>query len=148
MSDFRTILVPVDFSSHASSALKLAVRMAQDSSATVHVLHAYALPLALNSPYPVKIPESVLEALREEAARKLEETLDEVSASGVKFEKHLVQASPAAGIVDAARDLEVDLIVMGTRGLTGLAHVLLGSVAERTLRAAPCPVLTVKSDED
>ena len=58
MSHFRTILVPVDFSSHASSALKLAARMAKDSGATVHVLHAYALPLALNSPYPVKMPES------------------------------------------------------------------------------------------
>ena len=148
MSHFQSILVPMDFSSHASAALKLAVRMARDSGATVHVLHAYALPLALNSPYPVKIPETVLEALREEAARKLEESLATVRDSGVKLESHLVHASPAAGICEAAEELGADLIVMGTRGLTGLAHVLLGSVAERTLRVAPCPVLTVKSDED
>jgi nucleotide-binding universal stress UspA family protein len=64
----------------------------------------------------------------------------------VRVTAHLREANPSDAILDVAREIDADLIVMGTRGLTGLKHVLLGSVAERTLRLAPCSVLTVKSE--
>jgi nucleotide-binding universal stress UspA family protein len=67
-----------------------------------------------------------------------------VSAEGVKASSHLSEVPAASAIVGQAEELGVDLIIMGTRGHTGLKHVLLGSVAERTLRHAPCSVLTVK----
>jgi nucleotide-binding universal stress UspA family protein len=148
VSRFKTILVPVDFSSHSDAALEFALDLAGESGGSVHLLHAYALPLLLNAPYPMDVPDTVLEGLREEAARRLEATAEQARRKGAKLEVHLVRASPAPAISEAARDLDVDLIVMGTRGLTGLGHVLLGSVAERTIRTAPCPVLTVKGAAD
>jgi nucleotide-binding universal stress UspA family protein len=62
------------------------------------------------------------------------------------IEGHAIEGSPSEVIVTMAKQCAADLIVMGTRGLTGLKHVALGSVAERTIRAAPCPVLAVKAD--
>jgi nucleotide-binding universal stress UspA family protein len=67
-------------------------------------------------------------------------------AAGVLAETHLVEFAAWEAIVETAKQIKADLIVMGTRGLTGLKHALLGSVAERTLRFAPCPVLTVKDE--
>jgi nucleotide-binding universal stress UspA family protein len=65
---------------------------------------------------------------------------------GVQTEEHLSPLFPPEGIAESAAEVGADLIVMGTRGLTGFKHVLLGSVAERTVRTAPCPVLTVKAE--
>ena len=78
------------------------------------------------------------------AARRLEEWREKAAADGVEAEARLSANLPSMGITDAATEEKADLIVMGTRGLSGIKHVLLGSVAERTLRTAPCPVLTVK----
>jgi universal stress protein A len=71
----------------------------------------------------------------------------ELRATGVKVEGHLTDAPAAPAIAEIAKDVSADLVVMGTHGFTGLRHLLLGSVAERTLRLAPCAVLTVKSGE-
>ena len=82
--------------------------------------------------------------MRDAALEQLEELRQKVAADGVEAAAHMREGTAAEAISSAANDLGVDLIVMGTRGLTGLKHVLLGSVAERTIRVAPCPVLTVK----
>ena len=73
-----------------------------------------------------------------------DEAANAVSEAGVTVETHLSEGPISAVIVNLAKKLEADLIVMGTRGLSGLKHVLLGSVAERIVRSAPCPVMTVK----
>jgi len=87
------------------------------------------------------------ERVREAAEKKLDDFRAEVEQAGVAVCVHLSKSFPSDAILQTAGEIEADMIVMGTRGLTGLKHVLLGSVAERTIRIAPCPVVTVKSDD-
>lgn len=148
MTRFRSILVPTDFSEHAEAALDRAVALARTSQGVLHLLHAYEMPLGTIPPYGVAIPESVLMGVRDAAARRLEQAGARAEAAGVRCERHLMQSSPSSAIAESARTLGVDLVVMGTRGNTGLKHVLLGSVAERAVRTAPCPVLTLKAGAD
>ena len=143
----RKILVPTDFSSHSHKAIETATSLAKTFGAKVHLLHAYHLPMLVGMPDEVVIPPDFWTTVRDAAARKLEKAAQEVRGAGVEVETHLVEFVPSDAIVQTAKDLGVDLIVIGTRGLTGLKHVLLGSVAERTLRLAPCPVLAVKKHE-
>lgn len=142
----RKILVPTDFSVHSAKAIDAAATLAKAFGAKVHVLHAYHLPMLVGMPDEVVIPPDFWTTVRDAAARKLEKAAQQLKGQGVEVETHLVEFVPSDAIVQTARDLGVDLIVMGTRGLTGLKHVLLGSVAERTLRLAPCAVLTVKGE--
>jgi nucleotide-binding universal stress UspA family protein len=142
----RKILVPTDFSTHSSKAIETATGLAKVFGAKVHLLHAYHLPMLVGMPDEVVIPPDFWTTVRDAAARKLEKAAQQVKAAGVEVETHLVEFVPSDAIVQTAKDLGVDLIVIGTRGLTGLKHVLLGSVAERTLRLAPCPVLAVKAE--
>jgi nucleotide-binding universal stress UspA family protein len=113
----------------------------------VHVLHAYHVPVPIATPDQIAIPRDFFTSIRDAASKRLKQASDKLAAEGVKVETHLTEMLPATAVVEAAGRLHVDLIVMGTRGLTGLKHVLLGSVAERTLRTAPCPVLTVKAHD-
>ena len=148
MAHFKRILVPVDFSGHADVALDLAIELAKEGGGEIHLLHAYELPASVTMAYGVAIPQSVWDGVQEAAAKKLAESLARVKAAGVKGATHLLTAPAADAIVETAIAQRADLIVMATRGLTGLKHVLLGSVAERTIRIAPCPVLTVKGKAD
>ena len=70
-----------------------------------------------------------------------------MQAEGIEVSNQVTPMSPGEAISGVAEDIGADLIVMGTRGLTGVKHVLLGSIAERTIRIAPCPVLTVKGSD-
>jgi nucleotide-binding universal stress UspA family protein len=144
VSAFRTLLVPIDFSEHADAALDLAIELARESGGTLHLFHAYELPVGTVPPYGVAIPESVLSHVREESELRLEKAASRVREAGVHCQTHLMHATPSDGILEAVEEIGADLIVMGTRGLTGLKHAILGSVAERTVRLAPCAVLTVK----
>jgi nucleotide-binding universal stress UspA family protein len=148
VSRIKIVLVPLDFSEYSSAALGLAIELAQTFEARVHLLHAYELPVGVTAAYGVAIPQAVWDGVREAATKRLQTALQGVEAAGVQGETHLVPSTPVEAITETARTLPADLIVMGTRGLTGLKHVLLGSVAERTLRLAPCPVLTVKARAD
>jgi universal stress protein A len=145
---FRRILVPVDFSRHAEAALALAIELAREHQGEIHLLHASALPASVTMAYGVAIPQSVWDGVQEAASARLAELAARVEAAGVPNKTHLLTAPAADAIAEAASVHDVDLIVMGTRGLTGLRHVLLGSVAERTIRMAPCPVLTVHAREE
>ena len=146
MSRFHSILVALDFSEHSDAALERAIALAHQSSATLHLLHAYEVPLGAIPIYDVQVPQAMLDAVRDAAARRVEKARAKAVAAGVSCEAHLVPSPPTPAIVDTARNLRADLIVMGTRGLSGFQHALLGSNAERTVRLAPCPVLTVKAD--
>ncbi len=148
MGHFRKLLVPTDFSKHADRALALAIELGQEHDAELHLLHAYELPAAVTMAYGVAIPQAVWDGVQESVTTRLAEALDRVEAAGLRGHSHIATGPAADAIVSAAEAQGVDLIVMSTRGLTGLKHVLLGSVAERTIRTAPCPVLTVKSEDD
>jgi nucleotide-binding universal stress UspA family protein len=142
---FQTLLVPIDFSGHSGAALDLAIELARPAQGRIHLLHAYEIPLGTLPPYGVTLPESMLVDVRDAAARRIEKAARKVEDAGLECNTHVLHAPAADAIVEAARTLSVDLIVMGTRGLTGFKHALLGSVAERVVRTAPCPVLTVRA---
>jgi universal stress protein A len=137
------ILVPVDFSPSSAAAVEYAIEFAKAVGAEIDLLHSYQINPGAITPYGPVFPDSLFDAIRSAAAEQLAKVYDQVHASGIKAKTHLSCNVPSYAIVDAAEELSSDLIIMGTRGLTGLKHVFLGSVAERTLRHAPCAVLTV-----
>ncbi len=139
------ILVPVDFSEHSASALEAAIYLAKALGAGIRLLHCYQIqPLSI-SPYGIVLPENFDSEIREAAEQRVDEWREKVVREGIEVEVSLSSRFPSLEISEMASEVGADLIVMGTRGLSGIKHVLLGSVAERTLRLAPCPVLTVKA---
>jgi len=143
----QTILVAIDFSDHAEQAFDTACELAKRWDAALHVVHAFEIIAPLVTPYQVSIPDTYLTESRDVALRQLSERVDKARAQGITTESHLTESPAAQAIARTAEEIGADLIVMGTRGMTGLKHFVLGSVAERTLRLAPCSVLTVKPPE-
>jgi nucleotide-binding universal stress UspA family protein len=137
----RTILVAHDFSSHAERALEYGVALAKGLGAKLHILHAYRVQADIN------LPGDLWAQVEEEASRRLAKVTGCAESDGLEVETHLSQRHPVQAIPDTAAEIEADLIIMGTRGHTGWRHVILGSVAERTIRSAPCSVLTVKASD-
>ena len=148
MIEIKTILVPIDFSEHSKKARETAVGLAKTLGASIHLTHVLHYPAQVAAPGTVAIPQDLWTQIRDAAGRKLDKASQTVSAEGVTVETHLTEGANAQAIVEVARKIGADLIVMGTRGLSGLKHVMLGSVAERTVRLAPCPVMTVKADDE
>ena len=148
MNPIRTLLLAVDFSDTSSAAVDVAVEFAKQFSATLHVVHAFDLPVPLVTPYEVAIPEAYLDQTRKAAAQKLAAIVEKVAGQGVTVESHLAEAPAAPAIVRTAEEVGADLVVRGPHGQTGSKLLLLGSVAERTLRLAPCSVLAVKPGRD
>jgi nucleotide-binding universal stress UspA family protein len=142
MRALREVVVAHDFSSHADRALDVALGLAGPAGARIHLVHAGpAAPGRLEK--NLWIPEEVWDRVRVEDASRLDAIRQRVETAGLKVEVHQPVQPASEAIVELARSVDADLIVMGTRGNTGLKHVLLGSVAERTLRRAPCPVVAV-----
>ena len=145
MPVFQKIVVPVDFSEHSARALDMAIDIAKASRGTLHLVHSYPIIPLLLSPYGVAIPPDLETGFREATDQQLREWASRASTAGLEVEIFTSSDAPSEAIAHHAEEIHADLIVMGTRGLTGLKHVVLGSVAERTIRHAPCPVLTVKA---
>ncbi len=145
MVKIKTILVPVDFSEHASHALDYAIELAEHFGAELHLMHSYPLNPGAVSAYEVYVPPDLDGAFRKGANERLRACAEKAIARGLHVEMSAT-SDPAADAISAhAQKVQADLIVMGTRGLTGLKHALMGSVAERTVRMAPCPVVTLKA---
>jgi nucleotide-binding universal stress UspA family protein len=143
------ILVPTDFSKHAEQALETATELARTFGSRIVLLHAYSLDLPLASPAlggGVILPEGFYVEYRSQASLEVERRARQATRSDVEVEGIAIERPAWSAILDQAEVLPADLIVMGTRGLTGIKHVALGSTAERVVRMAPCPVLTVKAD--
>jgi nucleotide-binding universal stress UspA family protein len=143
MHEIRTVLVPTDFSAGAERALDQAVALAQRCGSTIRLLHCYRLPTELELAYLSEHFEDWEEGIRAGVARQLDEVAARVAGGGLTVTRELARGHAATEIVRAA-STNADLIVMGTLGRTGMAHLLLGSVAERTVREAHCPVLVVR----
>jgi nucleotide-binding universal stress UspA family protein len=142
--DIRRILVPLDFSEHAAPVLEWALHLAGEHDATLLLLHAYHLPVEFQQLEGAYLPQDFWNNVKEEAQQNLEEFAKQVREQGVAVEILVREGYPATVIEEEAVRQEADLIVIGTRGLSGLKHMLLGSIAERVVQKAPCPVLTVK----
>lgn len=141
-----TILHPTDFSECAAHAEAEAARLASRLGATLVLLHvAVEAPLYSEGILSMKATQQVYEAQRKWAGETLEHRVTALRATGIDARWVLRPGVPFEEIVAAAGDERADLIVMGTHGRTGLSRFLLGSVAERVIRLAPCPVLTVRS---
>lgn len=143
------LLVPLDFSTHSKQALHYAAGLGKLLGAKLHLLHCYGIDMAqafaYDPPYLTNLPPDFDDHVRVAAEKKLACLGKEVEDQGVSVEIHLSKLFPSDAIVRTAVEIEADMIVMGTRGLTGLEHVLLGSVAESTIRIAPCPVVSVRA---
>jgi len=144
----QTILVPTDFSPHSDKAVEFAKKLAKLTGGKIHILHCYQINVGGVSPYGITVPEEFNRQVREAAVKRVEEVAEAIAAEGIEVESHITPSYPSEAVSELAKELGADLIVMGTRGATGLKHVLLGSVAERTLRIAPCPVVTVKDGNE
>jgi len=144
--EIKTILVATDFSETASKAVETAVAFAKKFEAQLILLHAYRVEIPMASPMTAGgyvLPDGFFEQLGSHARAQVEATAKEIEAGGVKAIGIAVEQYAAIAIVEEAKERSADLIVIGTRGLTGLKHVALGSVADRVARTATCPVLTV-----
>ncbi|ETW96775.1 MAG: hypothetical protein ETSY1_25270 [Candidatus Entotheonella factor] len=137
------ILVPVDFSPDAEQALDDAIALGQVFQARLSLLHVVSLPgfTEVNlSAYSQKLENS--------ARQQMETYQQRVTHAGLPSETQVIHGDPYRSIVQAATDQPVDLIIMGTHGRTGIPHLLIGSVAERVVRLAPCPVLVTRCPKD
>lgn len=141
------ILFATDFSIHSKRAALLACGLAQQLAASVDLLHVFMLPSSAIGPYGIPPSDEVLAELRERAQELLTDATHVFESSHVPVKSHLEQGLPPEVLARKAEELQAELIVMGTRGNTGLKHVFLGSVTERTLRSAPCSVLTTKDGD-
>ncbi|HEU5058951.1 MAG TPA: universal stress protein [Kofleriaceae bacterium] len=145
----RTIVVPIDFSPSAEDAKQWAIDLARRYGASLilaHVVPPVAWPA---SPDGLMLtPTDLAASTRGELESSLGQTCAAIREEGVPARPALLDGTPAQEIAALARRADADLIVMGTHGRKGVSHALLGSVAEKVLRTAPCPVFTVRMRED
>jgi len=144
----KTLLVPVDFSSFSDKALEYAVAFADQFRAKIVLLHVVE-PMVYPENYMTipAVTDDINSSLMQAADQKLTEQRQRIEKDHVEVKVMTRLGRPYMEITDAAKELGVDLIILATHGHTGLKHVLLGSTAERVVRHAPCPVLTVRDPE-
>ncbi len=138
MTVIQRILCPVDFSAASAKALDVAIEYANAFRAEIHAIHVYQLS-AYASP-----SSELARDLEKQVRAELDKFVAPYASRGVPIKTGLRLGVPYVEIVDAARDAGAQLIVMGTTGKTGIQHLLLGSVAERVVRTAEVPVLSVR----
>ena len=146
MKRFRRILFATDFSPASRAAWEEALEMARGSRAALVIAHVLHMPIPF-SPDMYLLPRTVDEldtAVRQHATREMESLLKVARKAGLRAEGLLLKdGAPEEAIARAAKKHSSDLVVVGTRGLTGFRRLVLGSVASRIIAASPCPVLAV-----
>jgi nucleotide-binding universal stress UspA family protein len=146
---FRHILAPTDFSEYSKQAVVSALELARTFGAKLTMLHVVELPpvegyvpLAVNATWP-----TFLDDLERQATQDLAQWVPEAEASDVEVVRLVAVGSPHRKIIDTAEAEQVDLIVMATAGRSGFSRLIMGSIAERVVRTATCPVLTIRPRE-
>lgn len=143
--EIHRILAPTDFSEFSKHSVESAHALAKIFGAKLVLLHVVELP-----PYPIEglgpspAGATFLEDLERQANLDLARVLPETPDSQVEVMRQVAVGTPPRKIVEVAEAEKADLIVMATHGRTGLSHLMMGSVAERVVRTAPCPVLTIR----
>ncbi len=149
MIELKRILVPTDFSEHSEQAAHYAAELAKRFGAEIHCIHVVDIPadmLGTSAYYMTGPSEQFLDQIREESKKNLE-TFAQKNFEGAAVQTTFLEGSPFVQISRYAQEQKIDLVVIATHGRTGLKHVLFGSVAEKVVRKAPCPVLVVKREE-
>lgn len=144
MMQIRKILVPTDFSAHAEHAADLALDIAEKFQAEVCFFHVYDYPTYVLPDGALLPAADVVSNLMADIQERLEQLRGKYAERGVRIAAETRQGVPLPEIIKFAQECPADLIVMGTHGRTGIQHFLIGSVAEKVVRKAPCPVLTVR----
>jgi universal stress protein A len=146
MLEIHAILAPTDFSKHAAAGLRYAVGLAEKMGATLHLIHVLSEPTSVSPDLmiPPALPPDYYQEIEADSLEALEGVLDPAWGKPYKVVRATLWGDPVGEIVHYAKANAIDLISIATHGRTGLGHVLLGSVAERIVREAPCPVLTVR----
>jgi universal stress protein A len=142
--DIRHILAPTDFSDYSKKALSDALELAQTFGAKLSLLHVLEPSPYLGEFTLPTMGEELLGDLERQASAALAQLLPDAQEAKVEVTRAVAIGSPSQTIIETAEAEHVDLIVMATHGRTGLSHLLIGSVAERVVRTAPCPVLTIR----
>ncbi len=148
MIEFKRILHPTDFSDAGNSALRAACGMADQFGAELHLLHVIqdVSVIASYGAAEAYLPTEWREEAREQAEKTLQDLPDSSWPAGTKVVHSMAEGSPFYEILEYAKENDIDLIVMGTHGRTGLPHMLMGSVAEKVVREAQCAVLTIRPE--
>ena len=146
MIRIQRILAPVDFSESTPLLLEWATHLAREHGASLTLLHAYHLPVEFQQIEGAYLPPDFWASVRSDAEGSLIRLAEPLRASGLEVEIALCEGYAGNVIVEESARREVDLIVIGTHGLSGLKHLLLGSIAERVVHKAHCPVLSVKTE--
>ena len=143
------ILVPTDFSDTSDAALTYARTLADSLGASLHLVHVFDDPYgdALVAEMSPSVYESMRATELSRSRRRLLRRLPPADRKQFHGSTAIVSGTPAQAIVDYATDRGMDLIVIGTHGRSGFAHLILGSVAEQVVRTATCPVLTVRAKQ-
>lgn len=139
---FKKILIATDGSKRTQGAVETGLQIAQQHKSKVHAV--YVVDTVTFTSIPMDVTwENMYQLLKDEG----EEAVNRVkeASQGVDVETHVLEGNPAVEITKFAKDNGIDLIVVGTLGKSGIDRILLGSVAEKVVRIAPCPVLVIKS---
>jgi universal stress protein A len=146
MARLRRIVHPTDFSPASGAAFRKAIALANEDKATLSIIHVLpTLPMVGDAYMAASAYEEMLLAHRRQAETSMSRLLKRARAAGARATGHVLDfGAVSETIVRFARRQRADLIVMGTHGHGALAKVLLGSVAERVISRAPCPVMTLK----
>jgi nucleotide-binding universal stress UspA family protein len=143
----RHILVPHDLTSGSDAALEYALGLAATMGSRITVFHAYDVP-SMGAPEVLVLATDWIQQIGRVAQEKVDAIVERFNHSSTAIAGQVREGAPWREIDRAAREGQVDLIVMGTHGRRGLPHALLGSVAEKVVRTAPCPVLVVRGESD
>lgn len=144
MAGFQRILLATDFSETAAGATDLALLMARTFKASLDVLHVVETGIPIVTDGVAYLPPNYYDDIEKQAAEKLESVIPRAERDKLSVTLALRKGAPFVEIIHYARDQKMELIVLGTHGRGALAHVIMGSVAERVVRKSPCPVLTVR----
>lgn len=150
MPKLKRILVPIDFSECSRAALDYAETLAKTFDATVDLIHVWEVPPYIPPEAMVGVPghdaQTLAQVAHGTAEQEMKGFLEDLRDRGVSIGKPLLESGePGRTIVDVADDGGYDMIVVGTHGRTGLSHLIMGSIAEKVVRYAHCPVLTVRA---
>ena len=144
----KQILVPVDFSKGSNRAVEQAEQLASALGAQLELFHAYQLPVFALPDSSVTVSPTYVADLTDRAQRELEKHRDALAQRGVTANVKLLEGNAADAIVERAEAIHAAMIVLGTHGRSGFRRFLLGSTAERVVRMATVPVLTVHLPEE